>query len=68
MTMIIDKDKLERLKKEKEIKILKNTINDLQQENADLLLDSALKDTRIDVISKDLENLKMQIQVLGGTK
>lgn len=38
----------------------------LEQENADLLLDSALKDERIEQLENDLSDLMLEIATIGG--
>ena len=41
-------------------------INQLEQENADLLLDSALKDSKIEQLENDLSDLMLEIATIGG--
>ncbi|CEQ09809.1 Uncharacterised protein [[Clostridium] sordellii] len=41
-------------------------INELEQENADLLLDSALKDSKIEQLENDLSDLMIEIATIGG--
>ena len=48
-----------------ENEILGNKISILEAENADLLLDSAIKDSKISTIEKDLADLTLEV-VMGG--
>ncbi|CEJ74221.1 Uncharacterised protein [[Clostridium] sordellii] len=41
-------------------------IDILEQENADLLLDSALKDSKIEQLENDLSDLMLEIATIGG--
>ncbi|CEK35503.1 hypothetical protein UMC2_38211 [[Clostridium] sordellii] len=41
-------------------------INQLEQENADLLLDSALKDSKIEQLENDLSDLMLEVASIGG--
>lgn len=41
-------------------------IDIIEQENADLLLDSALKDERIEQLENDLSDLMLEIATMGG--
>ncbi|GAA0106673.1 hypothetical protein UT300013_32970 [Paraclostridium sordellii] len=45
---------------------LVSMINQLEQENADLLLDSALKDSKIEQLENDLSDLMLEIATMGG--
>ena len=48
-----------------EIEIIQDKISILEAENADLLLDSAIKDSKISTIEKDLADLTLEV-VMGG--
>lgn len=48
-----------------ENEILSNKISILEEENADLLLDSAMKDIKLKSIEKDLADLTLEV-VIGG--
>lgn len=52
-------------KEEYEKVVLNNKISMIEQENADLLLDSAIKDMKIQTIEKDLADLILEV-VIGG--
>ncbi|CEK29423.1 hypothetical protein JGS6364_00691 [[Clostridium] sordellii] len=44
----------------------KERLDILEQENADLLLDSALKDSKIEQLENDLSDLMLEIATMGG--
>lgn len=48
-----------------EIEVMQNKISILEAENADLLLDSAMKDIKLKSIEKDLADLTLEV-VMGG--
>ena len=48
-----------------EIDVLKDKVSILEAENADLLLDSAMKDIKLKSIEKDLADLTLEV-VMGG--
>lgn len=48
-----------------EIDILKEKVNVLEKENADLLLDSALKDSKIETLQSDIADI-MKEMAKGG--
>lgn len=54
---MIDKNKLENIKNKK---ILKQ----LEKENSDLLLDSAIKDSKISTLENDLADLTLEIAMM----
>ncbi len=46
----------------------KEKISLLESENADLLLDAALKDSKIEMLENDLADVMMEIAMLGGMR
>lgn len=54
------------------IKVQKETTNEiikkLEKENADLLLDSAMKDYKISILESDLADLTLEVAMLGVSK
>ena len=48
-----------------ETEILGNKISILEAENADLLLDSAIKDSKISTLENDLADLTLEIAMMG---
>lgn len=48
-----------------ENEILENKISILEAENADLLLDSAMKDLKIETLENDLADLTLEIAMMG---
>ena len=48
-----------------ETEILGNKISILEAENADLLLDSAMKDLKIETLENDLADLTLEIAMMG---
>lgn len=49
-----------------EIEKIQNKISILEAENADLLLDSAIKDSKIQTLENDLADLTLEIAMMGG--
>lgn len=43
-------------------------IFNLENENADLLLDAAIKDSKIEMLENDLADVMMEIAMLGGIR
>lgn len=48
------------------VKQVLKKIKNFEQENADLLLDSALKDSKIEQLENDLSDLMLEIATIGG--
>lgn len=49
---------------ETEMQVLQNKISILEAENADLLLDSAIKDSKISTLENDLADLTLEIAMM----
>lgn len=50
---------------ETEMQVLQNKISILEAENADLLIDSAMKDLKIETLENDLADLTLEIAMMG---
>lgn len=47
---------------------LENRVEILENENSELLLDAAIKDSKIEMLENDLADVMMEIAMLGGVK